>query len=257
MQPDGRIIDLVGSGNVATHLAERFVQRGGNIRFLAARSPEKANALASAVGAKIKTLEELATVSDAVPLVLAISDDQIARVSELFRERFTVHTSGSVPMEAIASNQRGVLYPLQSFTKGRAVDWTDVPLCIEAPTDALLTVLTQVAATLGERVAVISSSDRRKLHLAAVVVNNFVNHLFRESENYLSNNGLSLDILHPLMRETVAKAVDLGPQAAQTGPARRNDQRTISAHLEALSQEPELQDLYRRISDAITRSYHG
>lgn len=257
MLPDGRILDLVGCGNVATHLAQRFAARGGKIRFLAARSLEPGKALASAVGAEIKTLEELATVTDAVPLVLAISDDQITQVSQLFRGRFTVHTSGSVPMDAIASNQRGVLYPLQSFTMGRAVHWTDVPLCIEAPTDLLLTELTAVAKTLGERVEVISSSDRRKLHLAAVVVNNFVNHLYRASENYLENNDLSLDILHPLMRETVAKAVDLGPQAAQTGPARRNDQRTISAHLEALSQEPELQDLYRRISDAITRSYHG
>ncbi len=257
MQPDGRIIDLVGCGNVATHLAERFVQRGGSIRFLAARSAEKARALASAVGAELKTLEELAAVTNDLPLVLAISDDQIAAVSQAFIHRFTLHTSGSVPMEAIASEKRGVLYPLQSFTKGRAVDWTDVPICIEAPTEALLADLTAVATTLGERVEVISSDKRRKLHLAAVVVNNFVNHLYRASENYLENNGLSLDILHPLMRETVAKAVDLGPQSAQTGPARRNDQQTISAHLEALSQDPELQDLYRRMSDAITRSYHG
>ncbi len=257
MQPNGRIIDLVGSGNVATHLAQRFVERGGKIRSLAARSTEKASALASAVGAEVKTINELTKASGDVPLVLAISDDQIAAVSQQFTHRFTLHTSGSVPMEAIASPDRGVLYPLQSFTKGRAVDWTDVPICIEAASETHLQSLKALAATLGERIEAVSSADRRKLHLAAVVVNNFVNHLYRASENYLNNNGLALDTLYPLMRETVAKAIELGPGNAQTGPARRNDQRTISAHLEALSQDPELQDLYRRMSDAITRSYHG
>lgn len=257
MLPNGLTIDVIGRGNVATHVVQRFVEQGGRVRFIASRTPNGAHALASAAGAEPKTIEELAADRSAIPLILAVNDDQIQALSVQFSTRFLVHTSGSVSMDTLQSERRGVLYPLQSFSKNREVDWNTLPICIEAASLDDRDQLHTIAKLLGHRVEHVSSEERRKLHLAAVVVNNFVNYLYQASAEYLNAHGLAFDCVHPLMRETVEKAIAISPSSAQTGPARRNDQQTILAHLEALSGQPELQDLYRRLSDAITRSYHG
>lgn len=185
-------------------------------------------------------------------IILAVSDDAIEEVSSLIPTGYTVvHTSGSAPIGQIQSERRGVLYPLQTMTSGRKVDLFKVPFFIEASSDEILLQLRVVAFKLTDKIYVRSSEQRKKIHLAAVVLNNFVSQLVKMSEDYLVSIEENRKILQPLLEETVSKIGDLGAEKALTGPAKRGDKGTIEAHEELL--KGDLKEVYQMLSNIILK----
>lgn len=142
----------------------------------------------------------------------------------------------------------GVFYPLQTFTKEKAIDFSDVPICIEASSTRVHEVLFAIARSLSQKVVVMDSKDRKVLHLAAVFTNNFCNHLLFRAKTITDAEGIDFQLLKPLARETMEKAFFLTPELAQTGPARRGDQGTMKKHLAMLDGNTELQNLYKTLS---------
>ena len=206
---------------------------------------------------KIPFTTDLSKIKEADLYIIGIPDDAIAAFSETLplKSKLVVHTSGSVSMEALSKrNRKGVFYPLQTFSKNREVNFNTIPICIEAKKEADLELLTNLGNSLSEKVVEIDSDERSKLHLAAVFVNNFVNHLYAIGDDILGNNELSFDLLHPLIEETASKVKTLSPSEVQTGPARRGDQRTIEKHLHLLKEGPE-SELYQQLTESLMKKF--
>ena len=200
---------------------------------------------------------DLSKIKEADLYIIGIPDDAIAAFSETLplKNKLVVHTSGSVSMEALSErNRKGVFYPLQTFSKNREVNFNTIPICIEAKEEADLELLTNLGKSLSEKVVEIDSDERSKLHLAAVFVNNFVNHLYAIGDDILGNNELSFDLLHPLIEETASKVKTLSPSEVQTGPARRGDQKTIEKHLHLLKEGPE-SELYQQLTESLMKKF--
>jgi predicted short-subunit dehydrogenase-like oxidoreductase (DUF2520 family) len=187
--------------------------------------------------------------------IFSVKDAVLSGVLKKF-PRFSglwVHTAGSLPLTIFAgySQRYGVFYPLQTFSKNREVHFENIPLFIEANNQGDEEILEAIASTLTEKVICLSSEKRKFLHLAAVFACNFTNHLYVQAAEIMEEQGLSPDLLFPLIRETAEKIKDLPPREAQTGPAVRYDENVIQAHLELLDKDIEKQNLYRTISRSI------
>ncbi len=184
--------------------------------------------------------------------LLAVSDKAVKTLRLDFGDGVVAHTAGSVPLDALTAKNRAVFYPLQTFTKGREVDFRNVPILIEANNRHSLAVVREVAEALSDNVTEADSQRRLMLHAAAVFTNNFTNHMYTAGEELAREAGFDFGILKPLIAETAAKALDAAsPTDVQTGPAVRNDFETRSRHVEMLAQKPYLQNLYINISKNI------
>jgi len=248
-------IVMIGSGNVATQLALALIEKGIHVKQVYSQSTESARILSEKVNAGFTNdLFQLDTEADLY--VIAVKDPAIQEVLENLRLRenqLIVHTAGSVPMnilEGFTSNY-GVFYPLQTFSKNRKVDFSDIPICIEANHPSNLMKLEELGKRLSGTVSQINSDERKTLHLAAVFTNNFVNHFYSIGAEILHDKKLDFELLKPLIRETAAKIETLHPVEAQTGPARRNDQTIIGQHLKMLQNKPEYQKIYSFVTESI------
>jgi len=248
-------IVLIGTGNVARHLYDAFRSTDFcNIIQVAGRNEHALNYFKP----RTATSTNFRELADADIYIIALSDDAINTVSDnlIVKNKLVVHTSGSVPLTALpGTNRAGVLYPLQSFTREFPVNFKEVPICIEAGNRADIEILNKMASALSDRVYDISYEQRKSLHLAAVFVNNFTNHLYAIGEDICLENNLPFSILHPLIRETSRKIEHVSPKDAQTGPARRNDTGTMEKHLEELDNATRA-EIYSLISKSI-RETHG
>ena len=187
--------------------------------------------------------------------LLAISDDSIKTISgSLPRDAFVVHTAGSESLNTITQKRAGVFYPLQSFSENKDVDFTKISFGIESKIRTDIDLLKKLAKSIKASVFEINSQQRQKLHLAAVLVNNFTNHLFVEAADICEKNDLSFNLLKPIIRETFEKIETLNPQDAQTGPAIRGDEKTIKKHLK-LIKSPYLKSIYKSFTSAIQTKY--
>ncbi len=183
--------------------------------------------------------------------LIAVPDKAIDSIAEALPiEAFVAHCSGGVSLDVLKQKRGGVFYPLQSFSEGRIIDFSTVTFVLEAKQVKDLTLLQQLANYFGAHHITIDSKQRAQLHLAAVIVNNFTNHLFTEAAALCEQNDLSFDLLKPLIQETVNKLEALSPKAAQTGPAVRNDQETITKHLKSIK-NPKLKEIYQVVTSAI------
>lgn len=200
--------------------------------------------------------------SKAEVLFICVPDDAIEQVAaelKLPSGCLVVHTSGTKPLailDIIKGVKIGVFYPLQTFTKAKAVNFEKVPICLEANEKALEKVMEKLAFTICENVAFVNSNDRKVLHLAAVFACNFANHLFTMAKNILKQEDLDFKILQPLIEETVQKAFANGPEKSQSGPAARNDIKTIEAHLKMLHSSSLMQSIYQNMTDSIQDSHY-
>ena len=245
---------FIGSGNVATHLALAMHNAGVSIRQVFSRRIENARRLADALSCNaIDDIEALDP--DADIYVLAVADDAIEplMLSFPFRNRLILHTSGSTDMDVLksGSDQYGVLYPLQTFSREVPVDFMKVPLCLEVSDTSLCEPLENLANRLSDHVQWVSSEKRRILHLAAVFACNFVNHMYAQAAGIVDNYGLDFAILRPLIEETARKAMKWDPRAVQTGPAKRNDTKIMDTHRRMLKDHPDLKEMYDFISNSI------
>ena len=161
-----------------------------------------------------------------------------------------IHCAGSCSISILSNFKKstGVFYPLQTFTKERNINLFEVPVFIEASDQTTLQKIWDLADSISNTIKHLDSEKRLYLHLAAVIANNFTNHLLSQAENVMAMQQLPLEWLKPLVDETIKKAFELGPQNSQTGPAIRHDETTLQKHLEMLSSNPELKELYEVIS---------
>lgn len=244
---------LVGTGNVSRQLADAW-QGHDKVRIegVCGRNPVKPEFPSLPYFHLNQALPE------ADVIVIAVADDAIADVAARIdaSDALLVHTSGRTPMRVLEkAGRHGVFYPLQSFAPGRKIDFSSVPLCLEVSNPEDRELLAQLAQSLGAQPHWIDSEQREKLHLAAVLVNNFSNHLYTLAADLLKRNELDFDLLLPLVRETTARLDATSPAQSQTGPAIRNDRATMEAHLKIL-QKQELRELYEVFSKSI-QAYHG
>ncbi|WP_369048565.1 Rossmann-like and DUF2520 domain-containing protein [Tenacibaculum sp. UWU-22] len=222
---------IIGQGNVATHLFKAF----------------------SKVPSIVVTQVNSRNLKN-IPLVditiIAISDDAIASVSSKINNPLVVHTSGSIAMESLKNpTRKGVFYMLQTFSKEKEVDFSKVPFCIEAENKKDLELLELLAKKIGEKIYPITSKERQYLHVAAVFANNFSNHMYKIANDICDTHQIPFEILHPLIIETGEKATQMPPKNAQTGPAIRNDKKTIQNHISLLDFEQ--QKIYKLLTKSI------
>ena len=243
-------VTLVGTGAVSNHLLDVFSNTNGvAVLQIASRGDQLSQALK-----RMRSRDEEVDI-----YIIAVSDDAIATVSEHFvkSNALLVHTSGSVAMHALPKEvRRGVFYPLQTFSKGRKVDFQTIPLCIEAEHKNDLELLRTLARAISQSVYELSSKQRKSLHLAAVFVNNFTNHIYQIGNDICLENGVPFDALKPLILETAHKINTLSPIDAQTGPAKRNDDSTIDSHLSQLISKTH-KEVYRMLTKSIKETYES
>lgn len=245
-------VALVGAGNLATNLAVALQEAGHTIVQVFSRTRQSAELLAERVGTSaITDLHQL--VSDADLYIVSISDSALSTLdySAFPPQALVVHTAGSISMDVIPLTRRGVFYPMQTFSRQRIVDFSDIPIFIEALTEADTTFLLDFARTINNKVYRLSSADRIYLHLAAVYCSNFVNHCYAMSEEILRQHGLPFSVMLPLVDEVAAKVHQVSPHEAQTGPAIRHDENVIRHHLSLLEDQPRLQEIYAIMSKSI------
>lgn len=227
-------IIIIGSGNVALHLIRTFqdaASLNSKIELVQVFARQKDSV------SHLIDLDKITTNFDdlleADLYIISVSDDAISEVSSQlpFNNRLVVHTSGSVALDALdTKNRKGVFYPLQTFSKDKMVDFKVIPICLESENATDFQLLEKVAKTISEKVFAINSEQRKALHVAAVFVNNFVNHLYQIGHSICTENQVPFEILKPLIQETAEKINTLTPEEAQTGPAKRHDSKTITAH---------------------------
>lgn len=256
---------LIGSGNVASALAPAFAASPDvDLAAIYSPTPGHAAALASGLSPQPEAVGRLADLPrDADVYLIAVKDDRVASVAleaaGLFPpQALWLHTSGSVPAEALApaGGGYGVLYPLQTFSKGVSVNLRELPVFIEADTPAGLEKARRLAATISPIIREADSDLRKLMHVAAVFACNFANYFWTVADSILRRGpGLDLSVLHPLLKETLRKAIAEGPGGSQTGPARRGDRGVIEAHKSLLGDTDEAR-LYGEISEAIIRHYN-
>lgn len=248
-------IVIIGSGNVAETLAKTFSKLANyELIQIFGRNVARLQTISSITGVNYATESSDLAVADIY--IISVSDKAISEVAKNldFRNAVVAHTAGSSDIDELPENivNRGVFYPLQTFTKGREVDMSSVPLFIEGKTKYAAETLKNLAQTVSGNVYEYGSEKRIKLHLAAVFACNFTNHMYAIAENILQESDIPVEVIKPLIAETASKAID-APKAeyVQTGPAVRNDKNTMDKHIELLASAPELQILYSNISSSI------
>lgn len=254
-------IAFIGSGNLAWHLAPELENAGYAVREVYSRKKKNAVALAERLY-QAKVVTDLNFLqSQAKIFILAVSDDAIsAVVKELMLPpgSILVHTSGSQPLGILgdyATVHTGVFYPLQTFTRNRKVNFKDIPIFVESADPATEKILVAMAKSLTKKFVKISSADRKALHVAAVFASNFTNHMLTLSKEIMVNNHLNFDHLKPLIAETLNKSLDIGPENAQTGPAKRGDLEILDQHMELLTHDAAVSEIYKLVSQHIIDSY--
>jgi predicted short-subunit dehydrogenase-like oxidoreductase (DUF2520 family) len=247
-------VSIIGSGNVAQHLIvalQNSIINGAEMELVQVYTRQKST-LSHLLDFN-KITDDWKTLAEADLYIIAVSDEAISAVSKQipYKNKLVVHTSGGISLEAIASNNRkGVFYPLQTFSKNKAVNFKSIPICIESQNASDYQLLQNVAQAISDSVFAINSEQRKALHLAAVFVNNFTNHLYKIGNDICIENNVPFEILKPLIQETAEKITQLSPNEAQTGPAIRNDIETINAHLSFLSDENQ-KNIYNILTQSI------
>jgi len=250
-------IVIVGTGNVASHLAHAFKKNGQEVLQVVSRNPKKAESLAAELG--IAHSSDYGKINpDSDVIILAVKDDAVAEVAEQIdadTNAVVAHCSGSMPLNILSRfKEYGVFYPLQTISKGKNTEGAELPICIEASSAASRKILKQLAGSVSGKVEIMDSGQRLKIHLSAVFINNFVNHLYLVAFDMLEKEGIDPAILKPLLLETAMKAIHNHPSSIQTGPAARHDKRTLELHRHLLNWHPEYKVIYDLISRGIERS---
>lgn len=246
---------ILGAGNVGTHLFKAFnksevvvVKQWYN------RSLEPIKQYKN----RLDITTNLNHLKEADVYIIAVNDDAIAKLSTQlpFENKLVVHTSGSVNINHLdKKHKRGVLYPLQTFSKDSEIDFYNTPICIETLDKKNYPILKNLALSISNTVKKVNSDQRKVLHLAAVFVNNFTNQLYRIGHEITESEGAEFDLLKPLILETANKIELVSPYMAQTGPAKRSDKKTINKHLKILKNQHH-KDIYNLLTKSIQQT-HG
>lgn len=249
-------IVLIGAGNLATHLGKALHAAGHDMVQVFSRTMQSAETLASLLDAE--PLTDMAQVrDDADVYIFSVKDSALEQlISQLCggEKKVFLHTAGSMPMSVFREKalHYGVLYPMQTFSKQREVDFSIIPCFIEANDEFALKQIEGLAGQISHRVFQLSSEDRKYLHLSAVFACNFANHCYAASQELLQQHGVPFDVMLPLIDETAAKVHGMTPKEAQTGPAVRYDENVIGKQIQLLENQPYFQKIY----DCMSKSIH-
>ncbi|MEZ4888266.1 MAG: DUF2520 domain-containing protein [Chitinophagales bacterium] len=250
-------ITIIGAGNVGFHLANALQQTPHQILQLFSRNDQRFEAFSTALAEKgVTDWNEINTQSDIY--IIAVNDQAIEEVSlqlqQIGVKGIVVHTSGATSIQVLKQHaEYGIFYPLQTFSQSKIVDWSSIPFCIDGNTERVKLRLSELAQTLSPTMHLMNDEQRQALHVAAVFVNNFTNHLLTLGEQICQDFGVPFDVLQPLIRATFEKVQSISPKIAQTGPAIRGDKATQQKHLALLQNHPDRQLLYRLISESIAK----
>lgn len=250
-------IVLIGAGNLATNLGKALFRAGHEVVQVWSRTEASAKALAEVLKCA-HTTDLKDVVKSADVFIISVKDSALAEVSSALQEgregQLFVHTAGSMPMDTLPFERRGVFYPMQTFSKNKEVDFSVIPCFVEASKKEDVETLQQLSKTISDTVYELDSENRKYLHLAAVFCCNFANHCFSLSAELLRQHGdIPFSVMLPLIDETAAKLYSMSPQEAQTGPAVRWDTNVMDKHLQLLADTPDLQKIYELMS----KSIHG
>ncbi len=249
-------IVILGSGNAATHFGQQFQKIGQHIVQIYSKTKANASALAFALHCPaIDQLSELDLHADLY--LVAVSDQAILPVIEALPKDLTgivVHCSGATDLSVLTEfKNAGVIYPPQSLSKNKTVDFSAIPFCVEGNTDQNSAMLLRFAQTFAPQSIYCNSQQRLAIHLASVMVNNFSNILYQMAYELLEENSLSFDLIKPIILETAEKVQNHIPITVQTGPAIRRDVASMQKHLQFISNKPDLQQIYQLLSQEITK----
>ena len=249
-------VTILGSGNVATHFFKAFfASKKVEVVQWYSRNIETIQCFSD----QTLITNSLQNLKEVDLYIIAISDDAIASFSKKLAttNQLVAHCSGSIPLKGLSKkNRRAILYPVQTFSKEKEVDFKNIPLCLEAESLADMELLKKIAASISTKVFEVNSEQRKSLHLTAVFVNNFTNHLYQIGQEICNSQNISFELLLPLIKETVEKLETLTPLDAQTGPAKRGDFQTIENHLEALEESSSAYiNIYKTLTSSILKTY--
>lgn len=252
-------ITIIGAGGVATSLAHALLKAGHQVVQVYSRTGESARQLADTVGCPWTTsLAELTPHSHIY--IISVKDDALTHINAQIQslphlaDSLFVHTAGSMSIDTLTTARRGVLYPMQTFSRSRIVPMEQVPLFVEANSEADTAIIESLAQSLSASVMRLSSADRQWLHVAAVFCCNFANHCSTLAAGILEAHGIPFSAMLPLIDETARKLHQLHPSAAQTGPAQRSDTKVMDKHLQMLQDHPNIQNIYKMLSQSIQDS---
>lgn len=255
-----KTIAFIGAGNVATHLSLALQRAGHAICGVCSRTTGSAQSLGARLQCPAVTAPE--DLPEAEVYIFSVKDDalagQIRRLTPRRKDAIFLHTAGSVPLQVFGpyAERYGVLYPLQTFSKSRAVDFREIPCFVEASSPAVLEEIETLAGSISACTVELESGRRRFLHLAAVFACNFANHCYAVAADLLQREGLEPEWLRPLIDETARKIHQLSPEAAQTGPAARGDEKVMAAHRQLLAGNETALAVYETMSRSI-QDYAG
>ena len=247
-------IVLIGSGNVAFHLAKAFSEAQISISQIFGRNTTELQKISEQFTIPFST----ETLADADVYIISVSDSSIAEVSSLIKNEnaLVAHTSGSVSREALSGNLRkSVFYPLQTFSKAKNLDYSKIPFFIDAENENDEEILKNLASKISKNVMLANDEKRKYIHLTAVFACNFVNHLYARAKEISDSQGIPFDYFLPLIDETTQKIHELEPKLAQTGPAVRNDEKVLKLHESLLTDEEKLK-IYKTLNESIKKMYH-
>ncbi len=248
----------MGAGNVAWHLGRACSDAGIGIKRIINRSKEAGLDLARKLNT-VSSTDFNTPLPDCDFVIVTVKDSALKDLLCTIQSGTAIllHTSGSHDMRIFPSScsKNGVLYPFQTLTKGFSTEFNHVPLCIEASDDETLSSLRNLASLLSSNIWELTSEQRRYLHVSGIMINNFTNYLITRSFDFMNRHKLDHKLIIPLLNETIRKIEHITPIEAQTGPARRKDLQIIRKHLDLLSDEPELKNLYSMLTDSIIAYY--
>ena len=244
-------IALFGTGNLATHLLNAFegLEAISCVQWIGRKeNPPHVNAT--------PYFNRFQNDIEVDICILAISDDHISEVAKSFKTNaLVVHTAAAQSIAVLAPHKRsGVFYPLQRFSQDQKLSWKNIPICLESNSNTDLGILRKLAQQLSNEVHFVTTKQRLHLHAAAVFANNFCNHLLGISQEITSNAALPHALLHPIIKETLTRSLDFDIAKHQTGPAKRNDIKTQSKHIDILTAEEAA--LYRALSQSIHKTHN-
>jgi predicted short-subunit dehydrogenase-like oxidoreductase (DUF2520 family) len=251
-------ISFAGAGRVAVALCREFHNAGFNIELIVSRNEKNGRSLADSCKASWSPVPVFPDTTEII--IVAVPDHMLQVVLNNIKCRpgtLVVHTAGSLGLDVFPEHikQKGVFYPLQTFSKERQVNFNGLPFLLELTDKQSTEILKNLAESIGGKVHFVSVENRRMLHLAAIFACNFTNHMLTVGKDIAGKAGFPFEILSPLIKETFLKAMDIGPENSQTGPAMRNDQNTIEKHLDLLSFSPELRRIYSEMTRSIKKYY--
>ena len=246
-------IVIIGSGNVAYHLAKAFQENKIPVSQLFGRNENDLKFISEKLQIPFSTSQ----LQDADLYLICVSDGSISEVSKLITKEncLVAHTSGSLPKEILEGNYRKAsFYPLQTFSKSKDLDYKEVPFFVESDDENDLELLKNLALNISKKVMISSYEKRKYIHLTAVFACNFVNHLFARAKEISDSQEIPFDYFLPLIKETTQKIEILEPKLSQTGPAIRNDERVLKAHEELITDEEQLK-IYKIMNESIKKMY--